>query len=73
MEKKNVVFRNGKRVIARYVSAYDFADDAETLRRCFGSNAGRAATAATLNCFALAIVGARLCFGGGYVLECRPE
>ena len=71
MDKK-LVFRKGKKEIATYKSAYEFADDYETLSKVFPENIiPRVQQSARQNAFGLCIIGSKMSFGQGYVLEMK--
>ena len=66
---KQLVFRKGKKIIKTYSSAYNFAEDADTLTEHFGTNAKAVARFAAQNAFGLCMIGAKAKLGNGYILE----
>ena len=62
--------RKGKKEIIRFESLYEFADRDDMIKSLFGpENADKIQRFVRQNAFAMAISGARLRLGGGYIIE----
>ena len=62
--------RKGKKEIVKFETLYDFADQEKLIAEHFGTgNVQRVQRIACQNAFALAISGAKLKMGGGYIIE----
>ena len=65
-----LILRKGKRTICEYSSAYEMADDENTLREIFtGENVAKIQQFLRRNAFSFAIRGAKARLGAGVVLE----
>lgn len=73
MDKSYIVIRKGRRVIARYTTAYHAADDIRAGKITItGAPEGyyeKLAQAVAQDAFCFAIKGAKMRLGGGYILE----
>lgn len=68
---KHLILRKGKKVIKSYPTAYDMAEDTETLKTCFPRSYKEVKSFVAQNAFTFAIVGAKAKLGNGYIAEMR--
>ena len=62
--------RKGKKEISRFKTLYDFADEVELITKLFGErNLEKIQRFACQNAFTIAIAGAKLRLGNGYIIE----
>lgn len=66
-----LILRKGKKIINKYSSAYELADDTEMLMKICGGGAGAASIFLKKNAFAFAIAGSKARLGNGYIVEAR--
>lgn len=66
---KKLVLRKGKKELANYTTAYDFAEDTETLKKYFPQNYQSVSKFVAQNAFGFAIIRAKARLGNGYILE----
>lgn len=69
---KKLVLRKGKKIINDYATAYDVANDDDTLKKCFpAERVPGIKDFLRRNAFAFCIKGGKARLGDGYILEMK--